>query len=81
LTDPVKYDILIPSRGAVAQKGDQGMYYKNLTGKAVVKAETKPAGMWREATEREYNEYRAYIARLMGDLEKAVAYKRAMLRA
>ena len=57
------------------------MYYKNLTGKAVVKAETKPAGMWREATEREYNEYRAYIARLMGDLEKAVAYKRAMLRA
>ena len=56
-------------------------YFKNLTGKAVVKAESKPAGMWREATEREYNEYRAYVAHLMGDLEKAVEYKRAVLRA
>jgi hypothetical protein len=37
--------------------------------------------MWREATDREYNEYRAYIANLMGDLEKAVEYKRAVLRA
>jgi len=56
-------------------------YFKNLTGKAVVKTESKPEGLWREATEREYNEYRAYVAHLMGDLEKAVAYKRAILRA
>ena len=56
-------------------------YFKNLTGKAVIKAESKPAGMWREATEHEYNNYRAYVTHLMGDLEKAVEYKRAVLRA
>lgn len=56
-------------------------YFKNLTGKAVVKAENKPEGLWHEATEREYNEYRAYVAHLMGDLEKAVALKRAILHA
>ena len=55
-------------------------YFKNLTGKAVVKAESKPTGMWREATEREYNEYCAYVAHLMDNLEKAVALKRAILR-
>lgn len=55
-------------------------YYKNLQG-AVIVAENKPAGAWREVSERDYNNYRAYVARLMGDLEKAIAYKRAILRA
>lgn len=55
-------------------------YYKNMQGDVII-AETKPAGVWYEASEREYNEYRAYIAHLMGDLEKAIAYKRAILHA
>lgn len=49
---------------------------------AVVTATERPEGAWWcETTEREYNEYRAYIARLTGDLEKAIAYKRAILHA
>jgi len=55
-------------------------YYKNLQG-AVIVAENKPTGAWREVSERDYNNYRVYVARLMGDLEKAIAYKRAILRA
>lgn len=56
-------------------------YFKNLANGAVIHAENKPEGLWREATEREYNDYCAYVARLLGNLEKAVEYKRAVLRA
>ena len=57
-------------------------YFKNMIFGAVVTAAERPEGAWWcEATEREYNEYCAYIARLMGNLEKAVAYKRAILNA
>ena len=57
-------------------------YYKELTTGAVVKVPTMPAGKWwREATEREYNAYRARLARLAGNLEKAVAYKARLLKA
>ena len=55
-------------------------YYKELTTGAVIKAPTMPAGKWwREATEREYLAYRARIARAIGNLEKAVAYKARLL--
>jgi len=55
-------------------------YFKELTTGAVVKAPTAPRGnWWREATEREYLAYRARIARLTGNLEKAVAYKACLL--
>ena len=55
-------------------------YYKELTTGAVVKAPTAPTGAWwREATEREYIAYRARVARLAGNLEKAVAYKARLL--
>ena len=55
-------------------------YYKELTTGAVIKAPTMPAGKWwREATEREYLAYRARLARLAGNLEKAVAYKAHLL--
>lgn len=55
-------------------------YYKNLTNGGVVKTEKAPAGdWWQEVTERDYIEYRARIARLMGNLERAVAHKRARL--
>lgn len=57
-------------------------YYKELTTGAVIKAPTMPAGKWwREATEREYNAYRARIARMVGKLEQAVAYKSRLLGA
>lgn len=55
-------------------------YYKELTTGSVVKANEMPAGKWwREVTEREYNAYRARIARAVGNLEKAVAYKTRLL--
>lgn len=57
-------------------------YYKDLTTGAVVTADQKPAGahaFWREATEREYTAYRERIARMIGNLEKAVAYKARIL--
>ena len=55
-------------------------YFKELTTGAVVKAPTMPAGKWwREVTEREYNAYRARIARVVGNLERAVAYKKRLL--
>ena len=55
-------------------------YYKELTTGAVVKAPTAPAGAWwREATEREYLAYRARLAHLTGNLEKAVTYKARLL--
>lgn len=55
-------------------------FFKEITTGAVVKAPTMPEGKWwREVTEREYNAYRARIARMMGKLEKAVAYKTRLL--
>jgi len=55
-------------------------YWKEMTRGSVVKSDTRPeGGMWREATEREYAEYRRRIARIMDNLEKAVAYKSRLL--
>jgi len=55
-------------------------YYKELTTGAVVKAPTAPAGnWWRIATEREYYAYCERIARAIGALERAVAYKAKIL--
>lgn len=55
-------------------------YFKELTTGAVVKAPTMPAGKWwREVTEREYIMHHARIARMVGNLEKAVAYKKRLL--
>ena len=56
-------------------------YYKNLMNGAVVRADTMPTdhGMWRVATEREYLAFRARVARAIGNLEKAVAYKARLL--
>ncbi len=55
-------------------------YWKELTTGAVVKAPTMPTGKWwREATEREYLAHRERIARAVGSLEKAVAYKARLL--
>lgn len=55
-------------------------YYKELTTGAVIKAPTAPQGKWwREATECEYLAYRARVARLADNLEKAVAYKARLL--
>lgn len=57
-------------------------YYKELTTGAVVKAPQMPIGAWwRETTEREYYAYCARVARLAGNLEKAVAYKARLLKA
>ena len=57
-------------------------FWKDLTTGAVIKAPTAPTGKWwREATEREYNARKAYVAHLMGNLEKAVAYKARLLKA
>lgn len=55
-------------------------YYKEMTTGAVVKASAMPAGKWwREATEREYLAYRAHVTRVVGNLERAVAYKAHLL--
>ena len=58
-------------------------YWKNVQFGAVVAADAKPTtvGLWREATEREYNEELARTSRLMENLEKAVAYKARLLKA
>jgi hypothetical protein len=56
-------------------------YFKNLQTGAVVIAGAVPAGMWREVAEREYIAYRVRLARALRNLERAVAYKRALLRA
>jgi hypothetical protein len=56
-------------------------YFKELTTGVVIKAPTMPAGKWwREATEHEYNAYRARVVRVTGNLEKAVAYKARLLK-
>lgn len=55
-------------------------YWKNLQSGAVKAAAEAPKGaLWREATEREYRAYREYLARAMGNLEKAVARKARLL--
>ena len=55
-------------------------YYKELTTGAVVKTPTAPAGVWwREVTAREYYAYCERVARAVGALEKAVAYKAHLL--
>ena len=56
-------------------------YFKDLVTGGVVKADVKPAGLWREATEREYFTYRANLSRMMANLEKAVTYKTRLLGA
>lgn len=58
-------------------------YWKNLQGGVVRATATKPTdfGWWVETTEREYNAYRARIARAVANLERAVAYKKRVLRA
>lgn len=51
-------------------------YYKEITTGAVVARDTMPEGKWwREVHERDYIAYRARVARVMDNLEKAVAYK------
>ena len=56
-------------------------YFKELTTGAVVKAPVAPAGAWwREVTAREYYAYCERIARAVGALEKAVAYKARLLK-
>ena len=63
------------------ERGVEMKYWKDLTTGGMKMAEEKPEGYWwREATEREYREYRARVARLMGNLEKAIAYKKRILR-
>ena len=55
-------------------------YYKDLMRGAVIQSATMPtAGLWREATEREFNEYRARVTRLIRNLEAANAYKARLL--
>lgn len=55
-------------------------YYKSLITGAVITADVMPEGRWwREATEREYLSYMEMVARLVGNLEKAVAYKKRLL--
>ena len=55
-------------------------YYKQVTTGTVVKSYAKPTGQWwREATEREYLAYHARLQKLMGNLERAVAYKARVL--
>ena len=59
-------------------------YYKNLMNGVVVAvtADQELVGtraFWREATEREYNMYRAHVARVVANLEKVVAYKARVL--
>lgn len=56
-------------------------YYKNLMNGAVIRADAMPTdgGLWRVATEREYLAFRARVARAIGNLEKAVAYKARLL--
>lgn len=57
-------------------------YWKNLTLGTVVASTKAPAGAWwHEVTEREYRAYRARVARVAGNLEKAVAYKARLLKA
>ena len=55
-------------------------YFKNLANGGMVRAANMPTeGLWREATEREYNVYRARIDRMMGKLQKAVTWKASLL--
>ena len=55
--------------------------WKDLTSKAVITAERKPDGLWREADEHELRAYKAYVDSLMTSLEKAVERKSSLLRA
>ena len=54
--------------------------WKSLTTGAVVTAERKPDGLWREADERELRAYRAHVSRLLTSLERAVEVKSSLLR-
>ena len=58
-------------------------YWKNLDGFGAVKAsEAKPAdGWWIEATEQDYIRYRMRIDHAIASLERAVNYKKRILRA
>ena len=57
-------------------------YYKNLTTGAVIESANAPEGKWwREATEREFLAYKARVARAVGALDRAVAYKARLLKA
>ena len=56
-------------------------YYKNIATGAVIKGENIVGILWRETTAREYDEYRARVARAMGNLEKAICYKKRLLKA
>lgn len=58
-------------------------YWKNLDGFGTVKAsEVKPAGgWWIEATEQDYIRYRMRVDHAIASLERAVNYKKRILRA
>lgn len=57
-------------------------YFKDLTTGAVIESANAPQGKWwHEATEREYLAYKARVARAVGALEKAIAYKARLLKA
>lgn len=58
-------------------------YWKNLQMMGAVKAsETKPTenGFWVEASEQDYIKYRMHVEYTMACLDKAVAYKKRILR-
>ena len=57
-------------------------YWKNLMNGVVVKADEKPAGegLWVEKTEQDYIKYQMRISYVMACLDKAVAYKKRLLR-
>lgn len=59
-------------------------YWKNLQNMGAVKAsEAKPteSGFWVEATEQEYIRFQMRVSYTVACLEKAVAYKKRVLRA
>ena len=68
---------------SVERKVDRMKYWKNLQMNGAVKAsETKPTeyGFWVEATEQDYIRFRMRVSYAMASLEKAVAYKKRILR-
>ena len=57
-------------------------YYKNMINGAVVTASSAPDGQWwREANIHEYRAYKAYVSRLITNLEEAVARKAKVINA
>lgn len=57
-------------------------YWKNLMNGVVVKANERPAedGLWVEKTEQDYIKYKMRVSYTMACLDRAVAYKKRLLR-